>query len=64
MPFSTSILQVIYPEFAWKSSERGDGIVRSQEIPWSAILGQQKLEALQVEITPERFQQPFQMKRE
>lgn len=39
----------------------GDGIVHSQELPWAAILGQEKLETLPVEKTPEKapFQVPF-----
>jgi hypothetical protein len=49
------------PKVSVEVHRPGDGIVHNQELPWNAILGQQKLETLPIVTTPEKapFQIPF-----
>lgn len=47
------------PKVSVEVHRAGDGTVHQQELPWPAILGQEKLETLPVETTPEK--PPFQL---
>ena len=47
------------PKVSVEAHRPGDGIVHNQELPWAAILGQQQLETLPIETTPEKA--PYQI---
>ena len=62
-PYSVFDIDTTIPEPVVKLEvhRAGDGIVKEIELPWAAILGEQKLETLPVQRTPKKppFQIPF-----